>query len=455
MRHSKDYSGSYAVFTEQGSSASQMTAAKVMDIISRLPGCAGQAADAVSANTQVKMEDAHKLWKKFRSQNVQIFGYVYQNTNGPSHGPVWKIQLFLLSEICTVILWQDCYGNGNLRRFCWNTVGKKFQIGNAYSLKERKDYWCLCTWTITKWQARNEIRIQCGKYLWKTLIWENRRHSLTMFIFGTQRECQRSKDVKQGCCRQLQRYVRIQDFCWGYEKLFVSGKSDANIHSWSNDMEGHAKKCVERYFELANKTTQQLHKVATPCMDDHQFKEEENESVRELPTGCSQIVLKCLYLARIFCEYTCSCSHKTDESMWQTLSAFDLLHSSYKWIPAILLCGKHSTRMQSWIVSRLWFCKRSRRLKINIRWTLMHFRKSNICANKSDVQESDMSLTQFTRSRNYFSGCKFTHGRNSSLDLWDLVIDVFHSSPNQINEQIQRSGVTGKLVAEHTLHMKN
>ena len=59
----KDDSGSYAVFTEQGSSASQMTAAKIMDIISRLPGCDGQAADAVSAYTQVKMEDAHKLFK--------------------------------------------------------------------------------------------------------------------------------------------------------------------------------------------------------------------------------------------------------------------------------------------------------------------------------------------------------------------------------------------------------
>ena len=59
----KDTSGSYAVFTEQGSSASQMTAAKVMDIISRLPGCDGQAADAVSAFSQVKMEDAHKLLK--------------------------------------------------------------------------------------------------------------------------------------------------------------------------------------------------------------------------------------------------------------------------------------------------------------------------------------------------------------------------------------------------------
>ena len=57
----KNDSGSYAVFIEQGSSASQMTAAKIMDIISRLPGCDGQAADAVSAYTQVKMEDARKL----------------------------------------------------------------------------------------------------------------------------------------------------------------------------------------------------------------------------------------------------------------------------------------------------------------------------------------------------------------------------------------------------------
>ena len=57
----KDDSGSYAVFTEQGSSASQMTAAKIIDIISRVPGCDGQAANAISAYTQVKMEHAYKL----------------------------------------------------------------------------------------------------------------------------------------------------------------------------------------------------------------------------------------------------------------------------------------------------------------------------------------------------------------------------------------------------------
>ena len=109
-------SGSYAVFTEQGSSASQMTAAKIMDIISRLPGCDGQAADAVSAYTQVKLEDAHKLFKQIQNRSVQTFGFVYHDTNGQNHGPVWKTQSFLLKGICTVILWQDYCGKGNLRK---------------------------------------------------------------------------------------------------------------------------------------------------------------------------------------------------------------------------------------------------------------------------------------------------------------------------------------------------
>ena len=69
----KDDSGSYAVFTEQRSSASQTAAATVMDIISRLPGCAGQAADAVSAFSQVKMEDAPKLLKIPKSECPDIW----------------------------------------------------------------------------------------------------------------------------------------------------------------------------------------------------------------------------------------------------------------------------------------------------------------------------------------------------------------------------------------------
>ena len=55
-------------------------AAKVIDIKTRPPGCSGQAADAVSAYTQVKMEDASTFFfffEKKTSQNAKLFGYVY------------------------------------------------------------------------------------------------------------------------------------------------------------------------------------------------------------------------------------------------------------------------------------------------------------------------------------------------------------------------------------------
>ena len=112
----EDDSGSYAVFTEQGSSASQMTAAKIMDIISRLPGCDGQAADAVSISLYPGENGrCSQIVKKFPNRNVQTFGFVHHDTNGLNHGPVWKTQSFLLKGICTGILWQDYCGKGNLR----------------------------------------------------------------------------------------------------------------------------------------------------------------------------------------------------------------------------------------------------------------------------------------------------------------------------------------------------
>ena len=69
----KDDSGAYAVFAEQGSPASQMSAAKVMDVIARLPDCDGQAADAVSAYTQVEMEDAPRLLRIPKSDCPDIW----------------------------------------------------------------------------------------------------------------------------------------------------------------------------------------------------------------------------------------------------------------------------------------------------------------------------------------------------------------------------------------------
>ena len=72
----KDDSGAYAVFTEQGSSASQMTVAKLMDVIARRPHCDGQAADAASAHTQIKIEDTHQI-----AQNSKVRMSRYMDTS--------------------------------------------------------------------------------------------------------------------------------------------------------------------------------------------------------------------------------------------------------------------------------------------------------------------------------------------------------------------------------------
>ena len=148
-----------------------------------------------------------------------------------------------------------------------------------------------------------------------------------VYLGCTQRQCEISKDIVDKYRAMFESRISR---C-GTEKLPYS--ENFRISSWSYDMVGHAKKCVERYCELANKTTQQLYKVSTPCIDDHHFKEEEFRSFGELSKVCSQIVLKCLYLARI----------GRPDILW---SVNNLARSITKWTKA---CDKRLSRLISYI----------------------------------------------------------------------------------------------------------
>ena len=127
----KDNSGSYAVFTEQGSSASQMTAAKIMDIISRLPGCDGQAADAVSAYTQVKMEDAHKLLKIPKSECPDIWirlpRHKWPKSWSSMEDPVVPLERNLYGHPLAGLFWERQF-----EKILLKMDGRKFQIGNNW-----------------------------------------------------------------------------------------------------------------------------------------------------------------------------------------------------------------------------------------------------------------------------------------------------------------------------------
>ena len=127
--------------------------------------------------------------------------------------------------------------------------------------------------------------------MWKVLSKKVDLGEPTSFlVLGcTQRQCEISKDI-------------VDNYRTMFESRISAGRKEKlpfpqnlRISSWSYELEGHAKKCVERYCELANKTTQQLCKVSAPSIDDHHFKEEEKKSVGDLSQVCSQIVLKCLH----------------------------------------------------------------------------------------------------------------------------------------------------------------
>ena len=67
-----------------------------------------------------------------------------------------------------------------------------------------------------------------------------------VYLGCTQRQCQISKDI-------------VDNYRTMFESRITSVRTEKlpfpqnlRISSWSYDMEGHAKKCVERYCELAN-----------------------------------------------------------------------------------------------------------------------------------------------------------------------------------------------------------
>ena len=191
-----------------------MTAAKVMDIISRLQGCSGQAADAVSAYTPVKMENASKLLKIPKSECPDMWIRL------PRHK--WP-KSWSSMEDPVVLLDRNLYGHP------W-----------AGPLLERQFEKVLLEhgWeTVSNWeclfvnQARgvflsvyvDDIKL-AGKTenkepTWKILMKDVDLGEPISFLDHVYLGCtQKEMSDKQRYCRQLQEYVRIQDLCWGFRK---------------------------------------------------------------------------------------------------------------------------------------------------------------------------------------------------------------------------------------------
>ena len=117
---------------------------KVMDIIPRFPGCSGQAADAVSAYTQDKIEDAPTLLKIPKSESPDIWVRLPKDQRKTQ-----SRKEFVRSRSGRTIM--------GIRESSMGTrLGNSFKTGNVYLSTEQEDYSSQCMWRISKWQEKQK-----------------------------------------------------------------------------------------------------------------------------------------------------------------------------------------------------------------------------------------------------------------------------------------------------------
>ena len=239
-----------------------------MDVSARPPDCDGQAADAVSAYTMVKMEDTPKIAQKSKVRMSR-----YMDTSSTT-------------QVAQIVVehWRSSgsFGTKFIRTStCWSLVGKTVRgsfngtwmaksaaLGTSVrSSKTRIVLIGIRGWD-QNWLERSSIWFPCGRNWWKMLLLTSQLHSLIkklmklvdlgeppsfldhVYLGCTQRECKPNEII-------IEEYTRM--FEWrisagateklpGWAKASRKNSSVVLRHGRTN-----SKKRCERYCELPNK----------------------------------------------------------------------------------------------------------------------------------------------------------------------------------------------------------
>ena len=262
----KDDSGSYAVFTEQGSSASQVTGAKVMDAISRPPGCAGQAADAISALHAPKL--CPDIW-------IRLPRHKWPKSWSSIEDPVVPLERNLYGHPFARLFWERQFEEVLLEHG-WEKIPNWECL---FVHREKGLFLSVYVDDIKLAGKKQNINL-----MWNVLNKEVDLGELAscldhVYLGCTQRECQTSNDI-------------VDNYRNMFESKIFAGATESCLilrnlaHTFPHDL--MIWKLMQRnaWKDIAKWQTK-------PCIDDHQFKEGEIGSVGELSKMCAQIVLKC------------------------------------------------------------------------------------------------------------------------------------------------------------------
>ena len=301
-------SGSYAEFTEQGSSASEMTAGKVMDIIARLPGCDGQAGDAVFAETHVRMEDAPKLLKIPKSECpdnwICLPRHKWPKSWFSMEHSVVLLERNLCGHLLAGLIWE--------RQFWENSfairLGESFQLRMLFRTPWKKGV-CVDDFKFAGHK-------QDANPMWKVLTKEVDLGEPTCFFDHVYLGC-----TERQCAGATQRLP----FFGNYSYFFVV--------LW------HGRSCKEVCGTILWVGEQNDSTTLQSINSLHwrpSFQRRRNEISWRIVTSMLSIVLKSFFLVRIGKTWyslvsgqTCTIVYILEQSMWQTLESIDILQSSH------------------------------------------------------------------------------------------------------------------------------
>ena len=346
----KDVSGSYAVFTEQGSYQHHKSQQQKSWI--SYPDC--QVA-------QDKQRTQHlfvprSTWKmlqnywKFQSQNVQTFGFVFHDTNDQNHGQTLKIRWFLLNEnFSDIHLLVSCVKDSSediLMELRWE---KSAELGMPVrSSKTRIILVGTRGWHQNGWKEA-EYGSHVEKKLMKTVEY-GRTHIISRpCVLGMYSAW---LQIDETIMEQFQKMLESRISAGAADKLPGWEKSQTKTVAWSLR---HGRTCSEMCWtktwtgkQESGATLQSVKPLfGWSSIQAGRTWISRTIVISLLPNGSEMLVLGTKWTTwhSVVSEQICSISHQMDNSLWPTFSSFDFTYSPHMWLQTILSCGKHGSAL--------------------------------------------------------------------------------------------------------------
>ena len=207
------------------------------------------------------------------------------------------------------------------------------------------------------------------------------------------------------------------------------------------------KKCVECFCDLAHKTVDQLFKVSTLCLDDHQVQPEDLEIVGDLSgETCSQICVHMLVFGKnwktrltLDSKLRGKICHKVEASVRFSTRTSHEWPSSHIQLQIGFSRWESSNRLQTGLIPRRRFCRKSDGLNVNNKKsddTSPHYDAHHICSKqfvslfsdcdflkpaRANVPE-DLSLHLQARHRSQFIAPRWLRGNwTTRMPTWTIT----------------------------------